>query len=68
MDFIEIGYAHGSKPQLRKTLRQLPIEQKIRKLVALQRVAIPILRMRGIQVRAWPLPDDQAHKILTPHL
>lgn len=67
MDVIEIDCAHGSKPQLRKTLRQLPIEEKIRKLVALQRVAIPILRMRGIQVRAWSLPDDPTHKILTPH-
>jgi len=42
-----------AKKQRRQELARLPIEEKVKILIQLQTMAIPILLARGIRKRAW---------------
>lgn len=44
-----------AKRQRRKDLAKLPIEEKVRILVTLQKLAIPVFQQRGIKKQAWKL-------------
>ncbi|MCX7013443.1 MAG: hypothetical protein NTW86_12960 [Candidatus Sumerlaeota bacterium] len=45
-----------AKEARRRDLAALPIEEKIRILVRLQRMAAPIERAKGRDVRVWEIP------------
>lgn len=42
-----------AKKEFRAKEAALPIEEKVRRIVAMQRRLVPILAARGIRVRAW---------------
>ena len=44
-----------TKQKRRKDLAALSIEEKVRILVQLQRIALPIYLARGLEKRAWEL-------------
>jgi hypothetical protein len=44
-----------AKKRRRRSLANLPIEEKIRVVVQLQQMAAPILRQRGKTARCWEL-------------
>jgi hypothetical protein len=48
-----------AKAARRRTLARLPIEEKVKILVQLQRMAAPLLRARGRDVRIWELDDSE---------
>jgi hypothetical protein len=41
---------NGSKPEYRAIMRNLPMPDKVRVIVELQKIAVPILRARGRDV------------------
>ena len=43
----------GAKRERRRALARLPIEEKIKILIQLQRIAVPILLARGIRRKSW---------------
>ena len=50
----------AGKQRRRQELARLPIEEKLRRVVQLQEVATPILRLRGKVVQPWNL--DLLHR------
>ncbi|MBI5299870.1 MAG: hypothetical protein HY877_06220 [Deltaproteobacteria bacterium] len=44
-----------AKKQRRRELANLPIEEKVKILVQLQKIAIPILSARGLKKKSWKL-------------
>jgi len=44
------------KPLHREALRKLPLPEKVRIVVALQKIAAPILRARGENPFVWKIP------------
>lgn len=53
----EIEQLFRAKEQRRAKLAALPFHEKVRAVVQMQRMAAPILRARGRQVRVWNLPE-----------
>lgn len=49
----EVANLFAAKEARRRRLAALPFPQKIRMLMQLQRMAAPILRARGRDVRPW---------------
>ncbi len=43
------------KEARRQKLASLPFEEKVRMVVALQKIQAPILRARGIKVKVWDI-------------
>lgn len=57
----EIQKLLRAKEQRRARLAALPLHEKVRAVVQMQRMAAPILRSRGRQVRIWELePNDES--------
>ncbi len=54
----EIARLLAAKEQRRHKLAALSFPEKVRIVVQLQRMAVPVLRARGRPVRAWPLLDQ----------
>jgi hypothetical protein len=52
----EIRQLFAAKEARRHRLAALPFPDKVRAVVRLQRMAAPILRMRGQRVRVWTIP------------
>ncbi len=50
----------AAKEARRRKLAALPFPEKVRVVVRLQQMAIPILRARGRNVRAWELEAPPA--------
>jgi hypothetical protein len=48
----------GGKPEYRAMLRDLPMPEKVRVIVELQKIAAPILRARGERAFVWSLDDE----------
>ena len=50
----------GAKAERRQALSRLPFPEKVRAVIRLQEMSVPILRARGKAVRAWQLdgPED----------
>ena len=44
-----------AKRQRRRQLANIPIQEKVKILVKLQKMAIPVLVARGIQKKVWEL-------------
>jgi hypothetical protein len=44
----------------RQQLARAPIEEKIRALIKLQEISVPILRKRGRNVRPWRIASSDA--------
>jgi hypothetical protein len=58
----EIAKLFRAKEQRRVRLAGLPFHEKVRAVVQMQRMAAPLLRSRGKQVRIWELePFDDTH-------
>ena len=51
----EVAKLFAAKDARRRRLAALPFPEKIRMLVRLQRMAAPILRARGRDVRPWSI-------------
>ena len=51
----EIAWLLAAKEDRRHKLSQLPFPEKVRVVVRLQRMAEPVLRARGRQVRVWDI-------------
>lgn len=51
----EVTRLFAAKEQRRHKLAGLPFPEKVRAVVRLQRMAEPILRARGLQVRVWDI-------------
>ena len=60
MDHTELSQLLAGKEARRQRLARWPIEEKIRAVVRLQRMAAPILERRGRRVRPWPLENADA--------
>lgn len=45
-----------AKEKRRRDLASLPIEEKIKILVQLQKIASPILAIRGVKKNPWAIP------------
>ncbi len=60
MDSInpEIENILEAKVARRRVLARLPIEEKVKILIELQKMAAPLLRARGRDVRIWELEDS----------
>ena len=52
-----LQYPFG-KPLYREKLRNLPLPEKVRIVVELQKIAAPILRMRGETPFVWELKSE----------
>ncbi len=52
---VEMARLAAAKEARRRKLATLPFPDKVRVVVRLQRMAAPILRARGLQVRVWNL-------------
>ena len=58
----EIEKLFRAKEQRRARLAAMPFHEKVRAVVQMQRMAAPLLRGRGKQVRIWELkPIDDTH-------
>ena len=53
----EIARLIAAKDERRRKLAALPFPEKVRAVVRLQEMVIPVLRARGKKVRAWKLDD-----------
>ncbi len=53
----EIQRLVAAREERRRKLAALPYPEKVRIVVQLQRMAAPILRARGRQVRVWELSE-----------
>ena len=51
----EIEKLFRAKEQRRVRLAAMPFHEKVRSVVQMQKMAAPLLRSRGIQVRVWEL-------------
>ena len=51
----EIEQLFRAKEQRRVRLAAMPFHEKVRSVVQMQKMAAPLLRSRGIQVRVWEL-------------
>ena len=51
------------KESRRKEAAALPIEEKIKSLIKLQKMIAPILAARGIHKRVWKLYDDEVEDV-----
>lgn len=51
----QIARLFAAKEARRRRLARLPFAEKVRMVVQLQRMAAPLLRQRGRQVRVWSL-------------
>jgi len=47
----------GGKESHRRQLADLPYPEKVRIVVELQKIAVPILKARGVKVVPWRLSD-----------
>ena len=47
----------AAKEDRRRTLARLPLPDKVRAVVRLQRMVAPVLRARGRQVRVWNIKE-----------
>ena len=57
----EIEKLLRAKERRRTQLATMPLHEKVRAVVQMQRMVAPILRNRGRQVRIWELePHDQS--------
>ena len=56
----EIARLIAAKEERRRKLAALPFPEKVRAVVRLQEMVIPVLRARGKRVRAWKLDDRVA--------
>ena len=52
----EVSRLFEAKQQRRLALAGLPFPEKVRRVVQLQKIAAPLWRQRGHQVRVWPDP------------
>jgi len=52
---VTLNKLFEAKKRRRKDLAQLPIEEKIKILLKLQDMAIPILHKRGIYKKPWKI-------------
>lgn len=55
----EIAKLFEAKEKRRRELAALPYHEKVRIVVELQKMAAPILRARGINVRVWNIDKEQ---------
>ncbi len=55
----EIEQLLRAKEARRARLAALPPHEKVRAVVQMQRMAAPILRARGRQVRVWNIPPTE---------
>jgi hypothetical protein len=53
----EVARLFAAKEDRRRTLAGLPYPDKVRAVVQLQRMAAPVLRARGRQVRVWNIKE-----------
>jgi hypothetical protein len=53
----EIARLISAKEQRRYKLAALPFAEKVRLVVKLQQMAVPVLRARGRSARVWVLDD-----------
>jgi hypothetical protein len=53
MEERDLNQILAGKQRRRHDLARLPIEEKLRAVVRLQEIAVPILRQRGKVVRCW---------------
>lgn len=53
----EVARLLAAKEDRRRTLAGLPYPDKVRMVVQLQRMAAPVLRARGRQVRVWSIKE-----------
>jgi len=60
----EVAKLLAAKEQRRRKLAELPFPEKVRVVVQLQRMAAPILRARGRQVRVWNIQGLAARRPL----
>ncbi len=56
----EIERLFQEKEARRAKLAGLPFHEKVKVVVQMQHMAVPILRARGKQVRVWTLPETEA--------
>jgi hypothetical protein len=54
----EVARIFRAKEERRQRLAALPIEEKVRIVVKLQRMAAPLLRARGHHVRVWEIEAE----------
>lgn len=54
----EIERLFTAKEERRARLAALPFHDKVKAVVQMQRMAAPLLRARGKQVRIWELPPS----------
>lgn len=53
----EIAQLFAAKAERRRQLAALPYPEKVRIVVQMQKLAAPIYRARGKQVKVWDLDD-----------
>ncbi len=56
----EIARLIAAKEQRRHELAALSFAEKVRLVVQLQQMVVPVLRARGRRVRVWALADPKA--------
>lgn len=49
---------HEGKRELHAVQRALPLPEKVRQLLELQKITYEILRSRGVELRPWEKPWD----------
>lgn len=52
---VKESAVYGEKEEHRARLRKLSFPEKVKIVVQLQKIAAPILRARGIDVRSWKI-------------
>ena len=57
MEKHDLNQLLAGKERRRHELARMPIEEKLRAVVRLQKMAAPILKQRGKIVRCWKLED-----------
>ena len=57
---FEIARLITAKEARRQRLARLPFPEKVKAVVQLQRMAAPLLRQRGRQVRVWALDESKS--------
>ena len=51
--------AYAAKAERRKRLSALPIAEKVRILVRMQKMAAPLLKAQGREVRVWEVDSNE---------
>ena len=64
-DFVDSDVFPFGKPQYRERLRNIPLPEKVRIVVELQKIAAPILRARGENPFVWQIGTDSENTPLT---